>query len=317
MERIRDSASLSGWSAPYPGEAKNRQAIFVQDDFLYLFGGNDSLDQHDFEPESFTAEGWRLHLPSMQFERIVDFPARRQTMATMVVDGRGLAVGGFGHDGETATSFADAFQFDFALQEWSPFAALPRGRTQFGMAAHDDTLWVVGGLNYDSTREGEAAFDHVTNLLVSRAESPSFETSAVTLSGPRRAFAGATLGDRYFMVGGMKGGFALVDDCQVFDLASRSFSPMTCPAHPRLGGDLLAVGERLYLVGGSTRSDEGMQSALSIEVYHPTTEEWSTALEELPFDTRHMRALVYGHRILLVSTHFEEARIRVAVFDPH
>ncbi len=125
------------------------------------------------------------------------------------------------------------------------------------------------------------------------------------------------MGDRYFMVGGMKGGFALVDDCQVFDLASRTFSAMPCPARPRLGGDLLAVGERLYLVGGSVRGEEGMQSALSIEVYEPATEEWSTALEELPFDTRHMRALLYHHRILLVSTHFEEAQIRVAVFDPH
>ena len=74
---------------PWPGVAKNRQAMFLVGDHLYFFGGNDSLEQHDFSAERFQDEGWRIHLPSLGIEARSAYPHRRQTMATRVdvVDG--------------------------------------------------------------------------------------------------------------------------------------------------------------------------------------------------------------------------------------
>jgi len=307
--------AVSTFVVASPSAAKNRQGMFVHEGALYFFGGNNSLGQHDFEPDNFLAEGWRFHLASMTWEQVADFPANRQTMQTVSTDTQGIAVGGFGHDGTNAVTHPDAFTYDFESGEWSPRAGLPRGRTQFGLVAHDDALWIFGGLNYDPSREGEAAFDHVTNVLrapIGEPDTAFAEVDGVELPGPRRAFAGAAHDGRYYLVGGMRAGFDLVDDCAAFDFAEQTFAPIACPSHTRLSGMLIPIGDRLYLVGGSRRGDDGMESDRQIEVYDPATDQWSVALDELPFETRHMRAFAHGDRLLLVSTHHERAQLRVS-----
>lgn len=321
VERIAldEGPSLATWTMPYPGAAKNRQAMFIHDDFLYLFGGNNSLEQHDFEPENFQSEGWRLHLPSMRWERIADYPQRRQTMQTFLAGDHGISVGGFGHDGTAAVSHPEAYVFDFARGTWQERAGLPGGRTQFGLVAHGDRLYVLGGLDYDPAREGEAAFNHVTSILsapIADASAPFTELEDVTMPGPRRAFASAALGDRIYLVGGMRERFQLVDDCVAFDVTERSFAPITCPSRPRLSGDMVAIGDRLYLASGGVRVDGSIQPDRSIEAYDPSTDRWSTVIDELPFDTRHMRMLRLRNHLLLVSTHNDEGRILLALVKP-
>lgn len=303
--------SVASVQLDFPGSAKNRYALFVHDDFLYLFGGNNSLEQHDFAPHNFVREGHRLHLPSLRWERTSDFPAARQTMQLAKLDGKVVAVGGFGHDGQKATTQSDVFTFDLTQQTWSAAPALPAGRTQFGLTSHDGALWIFGGLNYDPARP--EAFDHVRSVLRASAGG-SFEPVGVELPSERRAFAGVTVGGRYYMVGGMRDDFAEVTSCSVFDFASRAFSEFPCPAHPRVSGDLVAIGERLFMASGMARSEQGLTANRSIETLDLRAPEprWQTLLEQLPFDTRHMRALAHRERILLVSTHLPTQRIQLA-----
>lgn len=313
--------SLALWTMDYPGVSRNRQAIFVHEDFLYLFGGNNSLGQHDFEPENFQSAGWRVHLPSMQWERVADYPAERQTMQTVVQGDRGFSVGGFGHNGTAAVSQPEAYVFDFAEGTWQERAGLAQGRTQFGLTTHGDSLLIFGGLNYDPTRAGEAAFEHVTSILSAPLSNPTVgfgPLEGVEMPGPRRAFAHATVDGKVFIVGGMRENFQLVEDCIVFDIEAQSFAPMACPAEMRLSAELVALGDRLYIASGSVRGEgeNGMQSARSIEAYDPAQNQWTGVLDELPFDTRHSRMFAYRDRLLIVSTHREDDRILLALVRP-
>ncbi|HJL14324.1 MAG TPA: kelch repeat-containing protein [Sandaracinaceae bacterium LLY-WYZ-13_1] len=313
-----DEPTIARWTMDYPGEAKNRQAFFVHEGFVYLFGGNRSLEQHDFAPESFLSAGWRLHLPSMRWEEIADYPARRQTMQTVVVDGRGISVGGFGHDGTAAVTHPESFAYDFERGEWSERGGLPRGRTQFGLTHHGDRLWAFGGLNYDPSRGGEAAFEHVTNTLATPAGDldGAFEAADVELPGPRRAFAGAAMDGRYYIVGGMREGFELVDGCLAYDFEADDFDEIACPRQLRLSAHLIPLNGTLYLVGGSVRGEDGMETDGSIEAYDPEADAWRVVLEDLPFETKHMHVGTFRDRILIVSTHREEPRALVALVDP-
>jgi len=323
VERIAladEAPAIESFVFDYPGAAKNRQAIFLDGDFLYLFGGNNSFEQHDFEPQNFVAEGWRLHLPSLQWQRVGDYPAGRQSMQTVQWGDHALALGGFGHDGREAVSHVEAYQLDFESGRFVQRAGLPadKGRTQFGLAEHGGKLWVFGGLNYDPRRKGEASFDHVTSVLVAPADAPAqaFSELALNMPGPRRAFAAAVLGNRYYMINGMRGEFELVEDCAVFDFAQQKFSALPCPRAPRLSAQLVPLDGKLYLVGGSTPGKDGLQTDRSIEVFDPQLNRWQLAVAELPFDTRHARALAYGKQILIVSTHQRDARMRVALVSP-
>jgi hypothetical protein len=312
VERIALSAPsprVVAWSMAYPGAAKNRQGIFVHGDDVYLFGGNNSLEQHDFEPRNFVDQTLRLHLPSLQLTELEPFPARRQSMQTLSRDERGVALGGFGHDGEKAVSFAESYLFDFASERWSRGASLPESRTQFGLAEHEASC----GCSAASTTIPRA-----------RAPTPSGTCSISCTASrnrvPRSPRPGSLcLGDEYFLLGGMRGGFELVDDCLRYNFKTQSFAPLACPGSARLSGALVPVGGKLYLAGGSIRGpgeSDGLRSAQDMVELDPASGAFRSVIAELPFDTRHMHAVAFQDRVLLISTHNDAGRIDVAIIDP-
>ena len=312
-----DAPRVVAWSMLFPGQAKNRQGLFVHGDFVYLFGGNNSLEQHDFAPRNFVDESFRVHVPSLQMAQVAPFPAHRQTMQTVSREEHGIALGGFGHDGEKAVSFADGYRFDFESEQWSHSIRLPESRTQFGLTEHEGELWVFGGLSYDPARADDAAFQHVTRVLHGRPDKDTvLREDSAALPGERRAFAGATLGDSYYLLGGMRGGFELVNDCLRFDFKSHAFSPLACPGPARLSGALVPMGERFYLLGGSVQGEQLLTSADDVVELDPKTGSTRTVLGRLPFPTRHMHAVAFDGRILLLSTHNADGRIYMGLIVP-
>lgn len=310
------------WQLPYAGLAKNRQGLFVHQDTIWTFGGNQTTEQHAFEEENFLDEGHAFHLATMTASRAMpDLPVHRQSLVTAVVGGRrdrtGFAIGGFGHDGEVERSFADVFRFDFKSKEWTKDAALPGSRTQFQLAVHDETLWLFGGTDYDPRRDD--SFRYPTEVLRrSVASSGGFEPAGVTMPNPRRAFGGAVFDGRFWLVGGMREDFQLVEQVDVFDFESGTFTVGPMPAAPRISPTLASLGGRLYLALGTSPDGEGdFASNRSVEVYEPGVG-WRTLIEELPFPTRHCRMVVVGERLVFFSTHFEAGgRAFVAQLDPN
>ncbi|MBX3246971.1 MAG: hypothetical protein KF901_07305 [Myxococcales bacterium] len=314
---------------PWDGAAKNRQGMFVVGDHLYLFGGNDSLGQHDFEVEHFVSEGWRVHLSALTREPRAPYPVRRQTMTTLVLPGdepSALFVAGFGHESPTATgeeesvavTHPEVYSYDVARDRWSLRASLPVPRSQTSVAVHEGTLFVLGGLDYDSRRPEHDQFRHLTEIVSLAPGAEAFTTLDVALPGPRRAFGGATHEGVFYLVGGMREAFTLVDDCVAFELATRTFGPLPCPAAPRLNPQLVRVDGKLVLVGGTTRLEGGeLGEDRSIEIFDPSTGRWSRAAAELPFTPKHAQAFAWNGRLLVVSTHSEDAALRLALLDLH
>lgn len=290
--------------------AKNRQGGVLAGDTLYLVGGNNSVGQHDFEPENFLDDAYALDLASLSWSALPPFPKKRQTMSAHARGDDGFVlVGGFGNEGEKPQTFHQAYAFDRDDRAWSEdAAALPRGRSQFGLAQHEGALWVFGGLNYDPDRGGSQAFDHRVDVLVARPGEP-FEDSGVRLPSARRAFGGAVLDGRYYMVGGMKESFQLVEDCAVFEFATRELSSMPCPSETRLSPELVVVNGRLFLVGGSTLVDGKAVPSKSIEVYDPSSARWSVWMDDMPIPGNHVRAFAYRNRLLLYSANDPERPI--------
>ncbi|EDM79717.1 hypothetical protein PPSIR1_16685 [Plesiocystis pacifica SIR-1] len=298
------------WRLDSPGAAKNRMGMVLHDDALYLFGGNRSVGQHDFGPEDFLAEGHRLHLPSMTWSELADLPVHRQTMGAAVVDGTIVAVGGFGHPqwGESARTHGEVYHYDLEAGAWTlSSVGLVGTRSQFGLAVHGEQLWMFGGLDYDPARAGEAAFDHRLDVLVAENAGSAFELSGVELTGPRRAFAGAAHDGRYFMFGGMQGGFEPVTTCEAFTFETKTWSTIACPGAPVLSAQLVAIDDALYLVGGSKMGAKGLEPNLAIQRYDPEADSWSTVLDAIPLPAKHLRAFAFNGRLLLYSAHFADA----------
>ncbi len=316
----QQGATLTSFVVPSPGLAKNRQGVALHRNALYVVGGNNSLGQHDFKQENFLGESWRIHLGTLRVERLADLPDHRQTMSSTIVagdkpygaDDRALYVGGFNNDGQGARAWPTVFQLHLGKKEWVPTeAALPVARTQFGLVQHEGKLLIVGGVDFDGSRPKDQQFQFPTEVLEwdLKAGKTFGPVAGLAIPTPRRAFGGALLGDRYYLVGGMREGFTLVTDVDVLDLKTRTWSKAPAPSSARISPEMVAVCGKLYLLGGTSvgaKPDEFVANP-TVEVFDPATGAWST-LCTLPMSTRHMTAMPWGDRILLYTANVPEAR---------
>ena len=317
-------AVIAHWRVPSPAAAKNRQGMFIEDGWLYAFGGNNSTGQHDFQQDNFLSEGFRLSLAGLTWRTMPSLPLARQTIQTAhAPDEKSVvAIGGFGHDGEVARTFAQGFEYSLRDRDWRSLGqVLPVPRSQFGLVQHGGSYWVFGGLDYDSRREQGDHFRHLTPILKAdaAAETLSFQEIGVDLMQPRRAFAGALMQDKYYIVSGMRENFQIVEQSEIFDFTTQMLSAMPSPSRPRLSATLVALDGKLYLAGGSSPRAEGggLEPNKSIEVFDPQTQRWSTLLSEIPISPRHMRMMPFRGRLLLVSSHVDETSMtHVALIEP-
>ncbi len=325
VEQVSLTAPAShaiGWvDIGFPGHARNRFGMFATDDSLYVLGGNDSPEQHDFAPENFVAESFRLHVPSLRWYAVAALPEARQSIESVVIGDALVSFGGFGHDGHAARTFADAFVLRDDAHVEIVRDALPTGRTQFGIAAYGDAVWIFAGLIFDESLPEEQQFTHLDDVLrcpiVAASASPigPCETIAAHLPGTRRAFASAAIGSHMYIVGGMREGFASVDDCLDFDFESRAFTAMTCPAHPRVSATMLAHDGHLYLAGGSARTSEGLSEDRTIERFDPASHTWTAVIDALPFSTHQGRWAFVGDRLVMLSTQESAGHATLAIVD--
>ncbi len=310
------------WVIDSEMSAKNRQGIFLVDNRLYFFGGNNSLGQHDFAKENFVADGYRLDLGALSWSKLPDFPRPRQSMQTLVTKaGEGIAVGGFGMAEAGLATRPELFRYNFENREWmAAEKGLPESRTQFGLVEHGGRLWVFGGLDFDGAKKGAEQFVHPTSVLTADLAhlDGGFVDAGIVIPRPRRAFAGALVDGKYYLVGGMAAGFELVHECDVYDFETKTWAQSPPPPNTRIGAEAVSLGGKLYLIAGrSKKTKEGkLEANDSIDVFDPATGSWSTLLEQLPIeDTHQLRALPFKDKLLLFSSQREDGKAQMVLVD--
>jgi N-acetylneuraminic acid mutarotase len=193
--------------------------------------------------------------------------------------------------GAAAGDPANAFDvFDGNKESWRPLPALPKGLTNFAMAASDRFVFIAGGFAADApgeprkdiwaydiesaswsrkspmphARAGHAMVALGGLVYVVGGSGPSAERTLVynpetdkwiigaVLGVPRRALAAATDGKRIYAVGGIKGDGGVSNAFEMFDPASGVWAAQ--PPLPGARGALTAgiIGRRLHVAGGAT-----------------------------------------------------------------
>jgi N-acetylneuraminic acid mutarotase len=176
-----------------------------------------------------------------------------------------------------------------------------------------------GGLDYDPRRAQADRFRHELDVLAAplKPREMIFSETKTAVPQPRRAFAGALHGDTYYLVGGMREGFDLVETCEAHDFTANTWRTIACPERLRLSAQLVALGEKLYVAAGSSRGPNGqLEPDPSLEVYDPATNTWTMVLDRLPIEPRHVHMLPYRDRLLLFGTHDTEATAHVVLVAP-
>jgi hypothetical protein len=167
--------------------------------------------------------------------------------------------------------------FDPRQHRWATLPALPVPRSDAVSAVISDTLYVIGGYNH--WYGGVVSYTHGYNVVTQRWVTATAMLTAV--SGAASAFVNGEL----YVFGGFDN-HAETAIVQSYDPRQDHWRvPTTMPvARSEFGAAVL--NERIYLIGGNIFSttvgnhvEDNAEplAATLVSVYHPQTEQWSTA----------------------------------------
>ncbi|MEM7010751.1 MAG: DUF3386 family protein, partial [Verrucomicrobiota bacterium] len=317
-----DAFKTVNWSVQFDGRAKHSQFLVSHRSKLYAIGGNASRSLHDFSEEAFVNEAFAFDIPGRSFEKLPDAPRAFQSGGMVTYSQTSehrkiVLAGGLGMYGDDFGALESIFTFDPETQEWTTSSvSLPKPRSMFRAATHDDAIWFFGG-----AEAGHSGRDLATTVMHWWGDDTEVtDLPKVDIPSPRRSFGGATVEDEYFMVGGIAGRSGLVDSVDVFNFEDRSWRQAAAPEVTRVFPSLAELNDKLYLFGGFTQSDDGhFAAATSLESYDPKTDKWTTIAEELDNIPPSMRVMEFGGRLLFYGIDPEvdgKANFVLAVPEP-
>lgn len=146
---------------------------------------------------------------------------------------------------------------------WTTRASLPVGRYDFGLAASQGQIYVIGGDTYRGALENLVwAYDPATSVWTRRADLP---TSRIRLGA-----ATASNGKIYAIGGSLT---AISGAVEEYDPSTNTWTGMASMPTPRVyPGVVTGANGKIYVVGGSTSS--GITAI--VEEYNPSTNIWAS-----------------------------------------
>ncbi len=267
-------------------EARQSQALGVVSSSLFAVGGNRTTEPHSFSASNLVRDAVKISLGTLDGESLPAIPEPRQSAELVVDGGRKSTVyllGGIGPDGDVSRTLGDAFRFEVGGKEWTKLPKLiPDSRGMFRAALHEGAIWIFGGNIWDGQAGNAGSMPTEVLRWQLASDKAGFVGTGKQLPRPRRSFAGAVLGKKFYMVGGLGADMKVVSPVDVFDFVSGQWSTIPSP-EPRLFDELAELGGKLYLAGGYAPTKAGhFEPASSIEVYDPATSAWSTVVNSLP-----------------------------------
>ena len=294
------------WPVSLDTQARQGQAVGLFQSTLMGAGGNRTTEPHAFSASNLVKDAVKISLGSLEAASLPPLPEPRQS-AELVVAGSGRSsavylLGGIGPDGDVSRTLGDAFRFDAATSHWTKLAGvIPDSRGMFRAALSDGAIWIFGGNIWDGDMSHHGSMPTEVLRWDLAGKSTGFVATGKQLPRPRRSFAGAVLGKKYYLVGGLGADMKIVAPVDVFDFESGQWSSIAAPK-PRLFGELAELGGKLYLAGGYLATKEGhFEPANSMEVYDPATNAWSTVLDSLPVPPEDLKVRSVQGRLLLYS----------------
>jgi N-acetylneuraminic acid mutarotase len=175
---------------------------------------------------------------------------------------------------------------------WTTLASMPTGRADFGIAAVNGKIYVLGGINKDGAPLSTVEVYNPAN---------NDWTSKMSMLIPRSGFATAVYGGKIYVFGGnISSGF--VGNAEVYDPESNLWSTVASMPTPRAYLSANVVGDEIYLIGGEKYSSINpyhIETGIN-ECYNPATDTWSTKTA-LPTGVYSFASAVANNKIYIIG----------------
>ena len=192
------------------------------------------------------------------------------------VDGNIIVAGGFGVGGDLTTVQI----YNIGGQVWTSGASVPVPNCEGTAVTVNDVFYVIGGR---TNKNVFFSYDLFTD---------TWNTTLPALPSPRAGLASAVVGDMIYVMGGRTGTAPLsgtpLATVERYDILNNAWQTMAPLPSPRMDLAAAAVGNKIFVFGGSTGFLAGMMT--DVDVYDPNTDTWDTS----PTDMLTPRAVMYA-----------------------
>jgi N-acetylneuraminic acid mutarotase len=172
---------------------------------------------------------------------------------------------------------------------WSAAAAGDSASVYFGTSCVvGGKIYVIGGIQY-----GGYFTQYHTTVDVFDPSTNTWSTPDVSGTfSPRFHLSASVVDDKIYAFGGLNeplhdtGAHHTLNIMEIFDPATKSWNtPVTSgPCTPRYGATTAVVNGKIYVIGGFNQEDSSFVS--TVEVFDPTTKEWTAPVTESLFTNR-------------------------------
>ncbi len=232
---------------------------------IYSIGGQRNDDVlaivEEFDP---ITNSWR---------RRTDMPTARYGLASAVVAGKIYAIGGYNDDREALNLIEE---YDPATNSWSRRTDMPTNRGLLAATTLDGKIYALGGSKWRKdidewdVRNEVEVYDPVTNAWESRAQ----------MIDDRDGFTAVSLSGKIYAIGGMdynedEQERYQRDSVEEYDPSTDSWHRIDDLTEPRANLAAVAIGLRIYVIGGYNNKNNEDNYLSIVEAYEPSIGRWS------------------------------------------
>jgi N-acetylneuraminic acid mutarotase len=240
-----------------------------------------------------------------------EMPTARQGLSTSVVNGKIYAIGG-GAGSSDSYAYVETYSavevYDPATDTWTTRAEMPTARGFHSANVVDGRIYVIGG--------SHASSPHVNRVRTVEVYDPATDTwtQKGDMKPPRGAGFSSVVDGKIYVIGGY-GGSQRVTEYDPSTDTSTTKSEMPTARHALTTSTLDG---KIYAIGGYTPGVSGYPGVVTVEIYDPATDSWTTA-RDMPTGRFGPRSSVVDGKIYVIGgmpRWIESAYGTVEVYDP-
>jgi N-acetylneuraminic acid mutarotase len=193
-------------------------------------------------------------------------PGPRGALGAVTLNGKVYAIGGFCQLADMNATVRNNEVYNPASGNWTKAQAMPTARYWFGIAAANNQIFCIGGLQSNNITGANEVFNPDTNMWRTKASLPA----------PRYQLCAYAVDGKIYALGGVNAS-GVTGINQVYDPATDTWADKASIPTPVANFSSALLDNKIYIIGGSTASgDVGLT-----QIYDPAKNTWSHG-EDLP-----------------------------------
>lgn len=255
---VYDPATDTWQEGPRLPERRHHPVLAAVGARVYAIGGavDGPAGNWQQRPDVFVEEGG-------QWSRAASLPIAQMESVALVHEGRIHLISGRSPAKDNDTSWGDQkdvdthLTFDPASGKWETARPIPGARNSAAGAVIDGAFYIVGGRTMSAGNTARLdRYDPKTDRweALRPMPYPSGGLGAVAQNGSLIAFGGEELG--------VKGTAGVIPHVWRYDIARDAWEPLAPMRTPRHGLAGVAIGNRLYAIGGGSETSTGNTTAI-------------------------------------------------------